>query len=162
LSYRDDGEWSGRARRGTGSIRERSPGVWEVQVVVGFDPVRGQSEQRSFTIRGDAAFAQQRRRELVTDFGVSRFSVTTSAARMNVADLMQAFFDAPHLWKPATVGSHRPVVRSLIDDPLGRRPLITLTPGEVRAAILRWQEARARCPRCQGGGSCSAPPCRGR
>jgi hypothetical protein len=93
--------------------------VWEVRVVVGFDPVVGRSVQRSFTVRGDAALAEQRRRELVTDFGISRFSVTTSAARMNVGDLMQAFFDAPHLWKPTTVASHRPVVRSLIKAPLG-------------------------------------------
>lgn len=54
-----------RARRGTGSVRERSPGVWEIRVVVGFDIVRGRSVQRSFTVRGDAVFAEQRRRELV-------------------------------------------------------------------------------------------------
>jgi len=47
---------------------------------------------------------------------------------MNVGDLMEAFFDAPHQWKPATVASHGAVVRSLIADPIGRRPLITLTP----------------------------------
>jgi hypothetical protein len=42
-----------RASRGSGSLRERSPGVWEVRVVVGFDAVRRRSLQRSFTVRGD-------------------------------------------------------------------------------------------------------------
>jgi hypothetical protein len=36
--YRDGRQ---RARRGEGSMRERRPGVWEVRVVVGNDPVTG-------------------------------------------------------------------------------------------------------------------------
>jgi hypothetical protein len=43
---------------------------------------------------------------------------------------MQAFFDV----EAGHCGVHRPVVRSLIDDPLGQRPIITLMAGEVRAA----------------------------
>jgi hypothetical protein len=59
-----------RTKRGTGSIRERTPGVWEIRVVVGFDTVHAQSVQRSFTVRGDEEAAEQRRRELVGDFGI--------------------------------------------------------------------------------------------
>lgn len=128
-----------RTRRGTGSLRERSPGVWEIRVVVGFDAVRVRSVQRSFTVRGGAAFAEQRRRELVDDYGINRVDLTTAGAGLTVGDLMERFFAAPHLWKPATIVSHRPVVRSLIADPLARRRLVTLTPGDVRAAICRWQ-----------------------
>jgi hypothetical protein len=36
-----------------------------VRVVVGFDPGRGRSIQRSFTVHGDAALAGQARREPV-------------------------------------------------------------------------------------------------
>lgn len=139
FSYRDATFGPERSRRGTGSIRERLPGVWEIRVVVGFDPVHARSVQRSFTVRGDAEFAERRRRELVDDYGVNRVAFTTEAARLTVADLMERFFDAPHLWKPATVVSHRPVVRALIADPIGRRRLVTLTAGDVRAAICRWQ-----------------------
>lgn len=64
------------------------------------------------------------------------------------------FFATPHLWKPATVRSHRPVVRALIDDDLGRRRLVTLTAGDVQAAIRRWQKARLSVPT---RGSCSPP-----
>ncbi len=59
-----------RAARGSGSIRERSPGVFEVRVVIGRDPASGSSVQRSFTIRGDREHAEQRRRELIADYGI--------------------------------------------------------------------------------------------
>jgi len=138
-TYRDAAVGLGRAKRGTGSIRERLPGVWEIRVVVGFDPLHARSVQRSFTVRGDGELAERRRRELVDDYGVSRVAFTTEAAGLTVAELMERFIDAPHLWKPATVVSHRPVVRALIGDPIGRRRLVTMTAGDVRAAIGRWQ-----------------------
>jgi hypothetical protein len=71
-SYRDEIPSRTRARRGSGSLRERSPGVWEIRVVVGFGPAHGHSVQRSFTVHGDAAWAQRRRCELVADYGIDR------------------------------------------------------------------------------------------
>lgn len=107
--------------------------------MVGFDPVAGRSVQRSFTVHGDEDFALRRRCELVEEVGVTRVSYATQTHRLTVADLMERFFGAPHLWKPATVVSHRPVVRALIADPLGRKRLVTLSDGDVRGAICRWQ-----------------------
>ena len=101
-------------------------------------------------VHGDEDVAQRRRAELVADFGVSRVNFTTEAARLTVAQLMERFFAAPHLWKPATVRSHRPVVRALIDDDLGRRRLVTLTAGDVQAAIRRWQKAGLSVPTVSG------------
>jgi hypothetical protein len=49
---------------------ERSPGVFEIRIVVGREPVTGVSVQRSFTVRGDGAHAEARRRELVADYGL--------------------------------------------------------------------------------------------
>lgn len=137
--YRDTADATERAKRGTGSIREQISGVWEVRVVVGFDPVHARSVQRSFTVHGDVDVAERRRRELVDDYGLSRVAFSTDAARLTVAELMERFLEAPHLWKPPTVVSHRPVVKALMSDALGRRRLVTLTPGDVRAAICRWQ-----------------------
>ena len=139
--YRDIAVSIERAKRGTGSIRERLPGVWEIRVVVGFDPVHLRSVQRSFTVHGDEEAAEHRRRELVDDFGISRIALASEASRLTVAELLERFFAAPHLWKPATVVSHRHVIRSLVEDALGRRRLVALTPGDVRAAICRWQSA---------------------
>ncbi len=82
--YRDAGLHTNRAKRGAGSIRERSPGVWEsqIRVVVGFDGVRGRSVQRSFTVHGTAGVAERRRRELVDDYGVTRVDFLTAGARL--------------------------------------------------------------------------------
>jgi integrase len=130
-----------RTKRGTGSIRERTPGVWEIRVVVGFDPVHVRSVQRSFTVHGDKVTAELRRRELVDDFGISRVVFASEASRLSVGELLERFFAAPHLWKPATISSHSYVIRSLVGDSLTLRHLIALTPGDVRAAICRWQAA---------------------
>jgi integrase len=121
----------------TTSYRDGSP-VWEIRVVVGFDPAHGHSVQRSFTVHGDEAYALQRRCELVEDYGVGRVG-SSDIPGLNVAELLERFIVAPHLWKPATFASHRHVVGGLIADSLGRRPLLTLSAGTVRSAILRWQ-----------------------
>jgi integrase len=128
-----------RAKRGTGSIRERLPGVWEIRVVVGFDPIHSRIVQRSFTVHGDKEAAEQRRRDLVDAFGISRTAYASEASRLTVAELLERFFAAPHLWKPATVSSHKHVIQALVADSLGRRRLVALVPGDVRAAICRWQ-----------------------
>jgi integrase len=124
-----------------GSIRERSAGVWEVRVVVGFDDARCRSVQRSYTVRGDAEHAERRRRELVDEVGVSRVVFSGEAARLTVRDLLERWMGSPHLWKRATVVSHTHVVQTLLADTIGRRRLVLLTPGEVTAAICRWQGA---------------------
>jgi integrase len=120
--------------------------MWEIRVVVGFDAVRGRSVQRSFTIHGDAEFAERRRREFIDDYGVTRVDFASAGARLTLGELLERFFVAPHLWKPATVVSHRPVVQALVADPLARRRLVVLTVGDVRAAIARWQAAGLSVP----------------
>ena len=77
-------------------MRERSPGVWEVRVVVGFDAARGHSVQRSFTVHGDEAYAQRRRCELVEDYAVGRVG-SSDIPGFNVAQLLERFMAAPHL-----------------------------------------------------------------
>ena len=79
--------------------------------------------------------------------GAANWSTTTgstgsghlTSAGLNVAELLARFMAGPHLWKPATYASHHHVVDDVIADRLTRRPLLTLTPGTVRAAIVRWQ-----------------------
>lgn len=160
-TYRDAAITSTRTKRGTGSIRERSPGVWEIRVVVGFDPVLGRSVQRSFTVHGDPDDARLRRRELVDAHGVSRVDFTTAGARLTVGELLERFLEAPHLWKPATVVSHRPVIHALLADPLSQRRLAVPDPaGDVRATICRWRCRASRYRRCRPGGWCRVRRCR--
>lgn len=60
-------------------------------MVVAFDAVRGRSVQRSFTVHGDFGFAEERRRELVGDYGVTRVDFTTAGARLTVWELLKRF-----------------------------------------------------------------------
>ena len=64
-------------------------------MVVGFDPVHSRSVQRSFTVHGDNEAAEQLRRELVDDFGISRIAFASEASRLTVAELLKRFFAAP-------------------------------------------------------------------
>ena len=138
-SYRDTSSATERAKVRARARSARSPRDLGDPGGGRLRPHPRRSVQRSFTVHGDIEFAMRRRRELVDDYGVSRVAFTSEAARLTVAELMEQFFEAPHLWKPATVVSHRPVVHALIADALGRRRLVTLTAGDVRAAICRWQ-----------------------
>ncbi|MCK9921745.1 tyrosine-type recombinase/integrase [Frankia sp. AgPm24] len=113
--------------------------------MVGFDPVRGRSVQRSFTVRGDEECAQARRQELVADVGISRVDVT-AGGRMTVGDLLERFLAAPHHWSPGTLNSHRYVVEKLVADRVARRRLVVLTPGFMRATIRRWQQEDLSVP----------------
>jgi integrase len=138
-SYRDRASATNRSERGTGSVRERSPGVWEVRVVVGFDPARARSIQRSFTVHGDAALAGTARRDLVAEYGSARSDIRRTASAVTLRELLEGYMDSAQLWKPATVTSHRHVVSALLHDPLCHCRLQSLTPAVVRAAICRWR-----------------------
>ena len=50
-----------RDARGSGSLRQRRPGVWEVRVAVGPDPVSGRPRYRSLTVHGNRQSAQATR-----------------------------------------------------------------------------------------------------
>ena len=112
--------------------------MWEIRVVVGFDPAHGHSVQRSFTVHGDEVWAQRRRCELVEDYGVDRVG-SSDIPGLNFGELLARFMAAPHLWKPATYASHHHVVAGLVADPLARRPVLGLTAATVREAMTRWQ-----------------------
>ena len=132
-SYRDRASGATRSKRGTGSLRERRPGVWEVRVVVGFDPGRARSIQRSFTVCGDAAQATRRRQELVAEYGSTRSDVRHTAPAVTVGELLHGYLNSAQLWKPATAASHRHVVATLRDDPVCRCRQQLLTPAVMRA-----------------------------
>ncbi len=130
-----------RASLGTGSISEKRPGYWEVRVVVATRP----TVQRSFTVRGTRSTAETRRDELVAEFGVD--GGFASGAILSVGDLVKRFVDGPHLWKLATVNSHRSVTRFLVSDKvLADVALTALTPSVAVAAIRRWKHDGASDP----------------
>ena len=54
--------------QGSGSIRERHTGVFEIRVAVGVDPLSGRTLQRSFSFHGTRDEAEARRSELAAEF----------------------------------------------------------------------------------------------
>ena len=72
-------------------MRQRRPGVWEVRVALGADPVSGRCRQRSVTVRGDcaeAADALARWAALATVVRVAR----RSDPAVSLARLLQTWF----------------------------------------------------------------------
>jgi len=115
--------------------------------VIGFDPGRGRSIQRSFTVRGDAALAARARRELAAEYGSTRTDMRRAASMVTVGELLEGYLGSAQLWKPATLASHRHVVSTLAGDSLCRCRLQSLTPAVLRAAICRWRDEGVSVPK---------------
>ncbi len=115
--------------------------------MIGFDPGRGRSIQRSFTVRGDAALAARARRELAAEYGSTRTDMRRAASMVTVGELLEGYLGSAQLWKPATLASHRHVVSTLAGDSLCRCRLQSLTPAVLRAAICRWRDEGVSVPK---------------
>ncbi len=127
---------------GAGSLRERRPGVFEIRIAVGVDPVSGETVQRSFAFHGTDEDAEERRRELATEFAEHR-AARRAAPSLTVGELLERWLAAHHDWRPATWTSARSVARALSADVLATRRVSTLRPEVVRAAMAQWRVAGA-------------------
>ena len=74
---------------GEGSLREKRPGVFEIRVAVGVDPVSGRTVQRSFWFHGALEDAEERRRELAAQFAEYR-SIRRAAPFLTVGRAARA------------------------------------------------------------------------
>lgn len=131
------------APKGSGSIRQRRPGVWEIRVAAGTDPVTGRTLQRSVTFRGAERDAEAYRRDLAAEY-VARRSVSCAAPMLTVEELLLRWLTADHPWKPSTEVGYRSNVRHLLSDRrLAQTRVVSLTPPLVRQAFERWRSAGA-------------------
>ena len=89
---------------GQGSLRERRPGVFEIRIAVGIDPVSGRTVQRSFWFHGAPEDAEERRSELATQFAEYR-AVRRAAPFLTVGELLERWMAAHHDWRPSTWSS---------------------------------------------------------
>jgi integrase len=130
-------------RYGTGSMRERRPGVWEIRVAAGTDAVTGRTMQRSVTFRGTAGQAEAYRTELASEYAARR-SVTRAAPMLTVGELFERWLLADHPWKPSTRVGYASNARLIAADrKLASTRVVSLTPQAVRAAFARWEAAGA-------------------
>ena len=86
------------APKGTGSLRERRPGVWEIRVAAGTDAVTGRTLQRSIGFRGSAQEAERYRRELAGEYAERR-GAARAAPMVTVRNLLERWMQADHPWR---------------------------------------------------------------
>jgi len=127
---------------GQGSLRERRPGVFEIRIAVGIDPVSGRTVQRSFWFHGGADDAEERRRELAAQFAEYR-SIRRASPFLTVGELLERWLAAQHEWRPATWSSARSNAKALSADAIAGRRVATLRPDVARLAMARWRSSGA-------------------
>jgi integrase len=131
------------APKGTGSLRERRPGVWEIRIAAGTDPVTGRVIQRSVTLRGTADEAEAYRRDLAAEYARRR-AATRAAPLLTVGELLERWLLADHPWRPSTWVGYRSTARQLASDrELADQRVVSLTPRVLRAVFDRWSAAGA-------------------
>lgn len=126
-------------RRGTGTLRERRPGVWEIRVCVGTDLQSGQPLQRSVTVHGELAEAEQRRAMLAAQ--AEQLRERRRPPLRTVAELLAVWLVAAHDWKPSTWRGYRQAARRISLTSLAERRPDAVSPPVLRAALHEWQRA---------------------
>jgi integrase len=126
------------ATKGSGTKRERRPGVWEIRVAAGNDPVTGRTLQRSVTFHGSDADAELYRVELAAEYAARR-SIARAAPMLTVGELLNRWSQADHSWKPSTRVGYASNVKYLLADALAATRVVSLTPRQVRSALARWE-----------------------
>ncbi len=115
------------------TIRERSPGVWEVRTFAGRDG-KGRPTQVSKTVRGGRRDANK------VAAGMTLTSATASA-KVTVGQLLDLWVDQQaSSWAPSTEQNQRSRVRLVKADPIAGVPLVRLTAVDVD----RWHARLAR------------------
>jgi integrase len=126
-----------------GSLGERRPGVWEVRVAVGSDPVTGRVIQRSVTFYGGAAEAERYRAELAAEYA-NRRGAARAAPMLTVGELLERWLVADHPWRPTTWAGYRSNASYLAADrDLAGMRVVSLTPRQLRTCFARWSAAGA-------------------
>ena len=126
--------------RGGGSLRERRPGVWEVRVSLGADPVSGRSRVRSLTVHGDWEVADAARDRWAADAALVRLAGHARPG-ITVAHLLEVWLTADHEWRPSTLAGYRSAAGFLARDRIGCRRAIDVSPTVLRAACAAWRAA---------------------
>lgn len=114
-----------------GSKRERIPGVWELRVYNGVDPVTRNPRQVSRTVRGGARKADDALRDLIREVAAGKFRTTEGT----VGFLLTEYLDQIEAngASPYTLRNYRGIVRNHLEPQLGSVPLKDLTAAQIDA-----------------------------
>lgn len=116
--------------------------MWEVRVYLGDHPVSGEPRQRSVTVHGDQADAEQRRALLAQQ--AEQLRARAAVPLGTVADVLAVWLAAEHDWKPSTQQNYRHATRRLSAEPVARRRPDRLSPPVLCAAMAAWQQQEVR------------------
>ena len=130
---RTPGRRSGGVQPGT--MRERSPGHWQLRVYVGRDPVTGKPRQVTRTFKGGERAAAKALAALVTEVETGSFNRTSAT----VSQLLDKWLEAGE-WnqRPRTLYENRRKIDGRIRPILGHILLAELEPDVIDAAYRMW------------------------
>jgi integrase len=106
-------------------MRERSPGVWELRVFVGTDPITGVERTKSKTFRGGKREATSALAALVTSLSAEAVSSgrrKVAPAKMTLTGLLEAYLEQFE-GSPGTSSSYQSMLSKHIKPTIGRLPL---------------------------------------
>ncbi|HVC71707.1 MAG TPA: site-specific integrase [Acidimicrobiales bacterium] len=113
----------------SGSLREKSPGVWEIRVALGRDPLTGRYRSVSRTVHGGKRKAQEEIARIVSSAANGKFQGT----RANVRYLNEHWLE--HLERlsrsPKTLEGYRSLIKNGIDPALGSIELAKLSASDI-------------------------------
>ena len=111
-----------------GGLRENSPGVWEVRLEAGRDPVTGRRRQVSRTYRGSKRQAQQLLNALVAEADAGRVSGTSATFKQLTDEWLS--LSGPDL-SPTTLRRYRGLLEKRIHPALGSRSIHSIRSNDL-------------------------------
>lgn len=139
-------------RREVGSVREMAPGVYRIEVSVGYNTVSGRRRRPNRIVRGSERDAEIALARLLLEAG--RLPETEVTVRAFLLDMY-----LPHLVKRKrrrrTIAGYRSYVEHHIEEPLGDQAVSALVPYSCNAG---WTTSRSRGARAswQSAAACTS------
>ncbi|HVB90537.1 MAG TPA: tyrosine-type recombinase/integrase [Acidimicrobiales bacterium] len=124
-----------RSKSGPGTMRERSPGHWQLRAFAGPDPVIGKPRQVARTFTGTEHAAAKALGNLVAEVESGKFNRTN----VTVGQLLDKWLEgAERSQRPRTVYENRRKIEARIRPTLGAVRLDKLEPDTLDTAYGRW------------------------
>lgn len=118
-----------------GTMRERSPGHWQLRAFAGPDPVTGKARQVARTFKGGERAAAKALGKLVEEVGAGKFNRTSAT----VGQLLDKWLEAAeNTQRPRTLYENRRKIEARIRPALGAVRLDRLEADTLDATYRRW------------------------
>ena len=127
-----------------GTIRQRSPGSWEIQVFLGRGP-DGKRRRKTETVRGKKADAERRRREILSDLD---HGISPPQKSYKLTEWLKSWMDdviVPRS-RQKTIDRYRGIINKHIVPHFGNIELARLTPAQVQKFDSLLQREKQMAP----------------